>query len=659
MSGAAPVEGPALHAVGVALIVAALSQVMHLPLWAVALVPGAIALRLALGRAPGRPALILLVLLVIGAVLARFHTVSGPAAGGAFLCAMVGLKFLETRDRRDAGLLLCLSYFLAVSIFLSSQSIATAAWVLLSVAVTTVALTVLAVPVGPPMGLRVRRSAAVLMQAVPIMLVLFVLFPRIPGPLWSIGGEETARTGLDDRMSPGDITRLTRSAAVAFRVQFEGEPPPPEARYWRGPVFWEFDGRTWSEGQPVYPAVAPPRAAGRKHAYSVLLEPHGRRWVFALDVPISAGRSVQRGAGYGLTTENRVENVRRFRLRSALDYRLEPQLPAPRRRRALELPPDSAPQARALAIQWRVAANGPRGVVDRALEYLRTRDFIYTLSPPALDANPIDTFLFETRAGFCEHFASAFAVLMRAAGVPARVVTGYHGGETNALGDYMIVRQSDAHAWTEVWLPEQGWTRVDPTGAVSTTRLSTGIASVAGADRELSPLSRSGGGMLKHVALAWDSVNHGWNRFVLGYDTGMQTRLLERMGLARLGDWALAAITAAAAALVMAAVWVFALTPRGPRDPVTRHWRRACRRLRRVGIEPGPAEGPVDLAARVQRQRPDLGPAFDRIVRLYVDLRFRPPGDATPGELGRAVRAFRPRRQTPPASTVERHAGKR
>jgi len=656
---AVSLEPAVLQAVGLALAVAALAQVAQLPLWVVALVLGAIGLRLGLGCAPGRAVLLLLTLLVIGTVLARFHTIAGPAAGGSLLCAMVALKFLEARTRRDAGLLLCLAYFVATSVSLSSQSIAVAVWVLISVAVTTVALTVLAAPVGPPLRLRLRQTATVLVQALPIMLVLFVLFPRIPGPLWQIGQEETARTGLSDAMAPGDITQLTRSSAVALRAAFKGEPPPPAERYWRGPVFWSFDGRTWSKGHSVYPAVAPPRAPARERDYTLILEPHGRKWLFALDAPLEAGGAIARTAGYSLTSDEPIDQVRRFELRSALDYRLEPDLPAPRRRRALRLPPDSAPRARALAQRWRKQIDEPAAIVERAMDYLRSRDFEYTLSPPALGERPVDTFLFQTRSGFCEHFASAFTVLMRAAGLPARVVTGYQGGETNGLGDYMIVRQSDAHAWTEVWLADQGWTRVDPTTAASTARITEGIAGVAGARRSLAPLSREGSDPLKRLALAWDAVNHAWDRFVLGYGAGMQQSLLRRLGFGHVDQWALALITAAAVVLMMAAVASLALRPRRPHDPVERQWQRACRRLARVGIEPDVTEGPTALGARVKRARPDLIPTFMPVVAAYVAARFKPGREqASRSALRRAVRAFRPRRH-PQASTAARSAGKR
>lgn len=647
MSRFAHLPRPVLQAIALAVVMAAAAHLGHLPLWVHGLLVAAIALRLALREPPGRWVLVPLVVAAFAAVIIQFQSISGTTAGGTFFTAMLALKFLESRDNRDAGLLICLTYFHATSIFLTTQSIGMAVYVLFSLGVTTVALTVLAAPHGPPLRLRVRHAALLLLQAVPIMLVLFVLFPRIPGPLWALGGDDrAARTGLSDSMSPGSITNLIESSEVAFRVQFDGEPPANGRRYWRGPVFWAYDGRTWSRGEAAREDDIPePIATGERADYVLIMEPHQRRWLFGLDVPL-APPDAKRRPGSNLLLDDRLDAVRRFEMRSILDYRLEPVLADARRKRALQLPPGAAPRARELARRWREASDDPRGIVERALRHFREGGFEYTLTPPALGAAPVDQFLFSTRAGFCEHFASAFTVLMRAAGVPARVVTGYLGGETNALGDYMIVRQSDAHAWSEVWLPERGWTRIDPTSAVSSERIDTGIGSVSGAADRLPALSRADGGWLRSAALAWDSVNHAWNRLVLGYGPELQQRLLANLGLGRLGQYALAAMAIASAALAMAAVWLLARRRPRAADPARRAWERALRRLRRAGIEPAANEGPRALAERVRRERPELAPEFDRIARLYVAWRYAGSGTrAIATGLERAVRRFRPRRR--------------
>ncbi|MDZ7749954.1 MAG: DUF3488 domain-containing protein [Halofilum sp. (in: g-proteobacteria)] len=351
-----------LRALGLAVIVAAGAHVGYLPLWTSVLVPAAVGLRLALGRPPGRWLLLPLVLGAFAAVLLQFRTFSGTTAGGTLFAAMLALKFLESRDTRDAGLLACLAYFYATAIFLSTQAIAMAAYVLASLGVTTWALTLLAAPAGgPPPRVRARRAALLLVQAVPVMLVLFVLFPRIPGPLWGVGGESTsARTGLSDTMSPGAISRLTESSEVAFRVQFADAPPPPGRRYWRGPVLWAFDGRTWSRGERRVEATPPPEPAGATSEYELILEPHRRRWVFGLDLPLPGDSGTTRGSGYDLRAQERVHSVRRYELRSLLDYRLEPQLPTPVAGVRSSCPPASRPRPGA----WR--GSGPRPAPRRA-----------------------------------------------------------------------------------------------------------------------------------------------------------------------------------------------------------------------------------------------------------------------------------------------------
>lgn len=639
----ATLQTPLMRWLAAAVLIAAVPHVSHLPLWVSALIPAALLLRLGLGRAPSRWLLVPLVLLAFAAVFVQFHTIAGVTAGGAFLSAMVALKFLEARDTRDAGLLVCLAYFLATTVFLTSQSIPMAAWVLGSAAVTTMALMTLAAPVSPPVGLRLKHTALLFAQAAPIMLVLFLLFPRLPGPLWGMPEDEgSARTGLTDTMSPGSITQLTQSSEVAFRVEFDGEPPAPP-HYWRGPVFWRYDAGTWSRGEQRARPPAAPEVTGRTVEYTMLLMPHERRWLFALDLPLDARSDHSRAAGYNLLADEPIRSVVGLRLRSALDYRLEPELPPERRQRALELPSSAAPLARELAQRWRANASEPRQIVAQALAYFRERDFAYTLSPPATGEAPVDDFLFRTRRGFCEHYASALAVLMRAAGVPARVVTGYLGGETNDLGDYMLVRQSDAHAWVEVWLPERGWTRVDPTEVVSRGRVDSGVTGVSDAPEQLPLLSRSDG-WVRQVSLAWDSVEHAWNRAVVGYGPELQERLLARLGLGNIGRYATALLTVATAAATLAGIWLLTSRRPGPSDPAVRAWRQATTRLRRVGIEPDAGEGPRALAARVRAERPDLAPAFGRIARAYIALRYRP--SAAPDalqRLRREVRQFRPR----------------
>jgi len=655
MSKGAPVSDNVLRWIAVSVLIAVAPHVPRLPIWITALIGAGIALRLGLHRPPGRWLLVPTVILSLAAVLVQFRSLSGTDAGGAFFAAMVALKFLESRDRRDAGLMICLTYFLATSIFLTDQSIAMAGWVLLSVFVTTVTLITHAAPDGPPPTLRARRAAVLLVQALPIMLVLFLLFPRISGPLWGIRQDpETAFSGLDDSMSPGSISNLLITDDVAFRVQFENEIPSRSDRYWRGPVLWQYDGRTWSQGEIQVREDPELASVGDPVDYSIIIEPHGRQWVLGLDLPVSEVGQTRLTSGYNLVTPEPITSASQYELRSARSYRLEPSLPPQRRQRALELPADAAPRARELAAGWARAADGPSGIVDRALSLFREQPFYYTLSPPILNNDSVDQFLFETREGFCEHYAGAFVFLMRAAGVPARVVTGYQGGEINALGDYMIVRQSDAHAWAEVWMSGRGWLRVDPTNAVSPQRIELGIANVAGAEERLGGLSQRGEGFLRELALAWDSANHAWNRLVINYGPELQRQLLRNLGLEDLGRYTLALVMTVIAGFTLAGVWLLSLRLRPHRDPVVREWQRVRARLRRNGFTTPATEGASTLARRVSLDRPDLASAIGRIARLYNALRYQRrtrPGDLE--RLRREVGRFRPgRRRRQPSEEI-------
>lgn len=637
----------ALPWVAAAVLIAALPHFGHLPLWVTILLPSALLLRLLLRRPPARWLLTPLAMAALIGVLAEFRGISGPDAGGAFLIAMMALKFLESRTPRDLGLLSCLAAFLAVAIFLYTESIGVAAYVLASLTLTTTALITLTDPDGPPVAHRLRVTGTLFVQAIPIMLVLFVLFPRIPGPLWSIHEAPQARTGLSDSMSPGEVADLAMSTKVAFRVEFDQEVPPGNLHYWRGPIFTEFDGRRWSEADRQRRAPAELADTADPVTYTITLEPHQRRWLFALDMPAGPLPGDTRlNAGRQLLADKPVRSTRRLDLRSVTEYRLEPDLPEQRRQAALDLPESGASRARQLARQWRAEVPGDdAALVRHALSWFRQGEFEYTLSPQRLQRDPVDEFLFDTRSGFCEHFASSFAVLMRAAGIPARIVTGYLGSEPGGVGNYFIVRQSDAHAWVEVWLEDAGWVRIDPTATVAPDRIREGLGGVPGTEDLLPDISRSDDSLRRRFALMWDAVTHNWNRFVLGYGPALQDRLLERIGLADFGRYALAGLSMAGLAILMGALWLLTLHVRPPRDPVVRHWRPVERRLAALGIPRDPSEGISHYAERVARQRPDLAGEIRRLAALYDALRYRPDGNrATFGQFREASRRFRPRR---------------
>lgn len=578
---------------------------------------------------PGMAARILLTVTALAGVYLGFGTVFGRDAGTGLLAIMLGLKLLETRCYRDAVVVSFLNYFLCVTTVLYSQAIPLLAYLALVLLVITATLVELnqAGRTRDPMRAMLRRSGALLLQGAPFALLLFVLFPRVSGPLWGLPQDAYGgRSGLDDSMTPGSITHLSRSDAVAFRVSFGGATPPSEMLYWRGPVLWYTDGRSWSSARSK--STPPPIAGlgfiplGGEQEYTVTLEPHNRAWLYALDLPLTVPRGAQRTADLFLIAGKPVHQHLRYTATSALRYRID-DLSGAERARALQLP-DANPATRALGTKWRREAADDMAVVTRALRHFREEPFYYTLDPPPLGGNAVDEFMFETRRGFCEHYSAAFTVVMRAAGIPARVVTGYQGGEPNPIGNYLIVRQRDAHAWSEVWLDGQGWVRVDPTAAVAPQRIEQGIDSVI-ADESRGILRNFDNGLLaglwQHTRLAWDSLDSRWNLWVLAYGPANQAAFLSRFGLRSWSGMALAMMAGSLLLLaLLAAVLLFKL--RRKSDPAVRLYRHFCAKLARRGIVRAPCEGPAAFALRVQRQRPELREAVASINGLYIAIRY-------------------------------------
>lgn len=592
----------------------------------------------------------------IAVVYSGYGTLVGRDAGVALLLTMLAIKLLEMVTHRDVYVTVLIAYFLVVTHFLYSQTILVAIYMCAVVVVITAALidlnrfghsgSVLA-------RQNLRFALSILLQAAPFMLVLFVLFPRIGAPLWGLPQDAFGSTsGLSDEMSPGDIAQLILSDNVAFRVKFDGPMPPASDRYWRGPVLWHTDGRRWRATAPNQRAVyAPPEVElkGTPLTYTVTLEPHKRRWLYALDLPASTPAQALRTVDFQLHASEEVKQRARYQVTSHTAYTMA-NLSEAERERALQLPAVVNRRTRELAQRWRERYE-PAGVVAQALRLFGTEEFTYTLTPPTLaSADPIDQFLFSTRQGFCEHYSSAFVFLMRAADIPARVVTGYQGGEINPVGEYLVVRQRDAHAWTEVWIEGVGWLRIDPTSAVAPERIVRSIQVTPGREGEAVQFELPGGAglraLVERLRQGWDSINNGWNQWVLNYTQIQQEQFLKSLGLG-IESWK-GMITALGVALVILIAVVAAVVlwrDYQPQDAVTRLWRRFCRKLARKGMARHPAEGPVDYAQRIISLRPELRSSVQRIVELYVALRYAPAHPHIENELQqlrRAVARFSP-----------------
>ncbi len=620
----------------------------RLPIWISLLCLGIGAMRLIQVRLPARWLLILLAAATAVGIYASYRTLLGRDAGVALLVAMLTLKLLESRTLRDSMVAIFISYFLVITHFLYSQSIPTGLYLLLVVLVITTTLIGLNHP-GSQLEPRkqLRLTAVLICQAVPVMLVLFLFFPRVPGPLWGMPSDAYAgMTGLSDSMAPGSISKLSQSGEVAFRVAFDGPPPKPEQRYWRGPVLDLFDGRSWSATPVPGPKPDDIAVTGDPVSYTLTLEPHNKRWLLALDLPAKLPPASRLGARYELLADQPVRQRLRYRAVSYPDYRAGLSPGATELNRSLRLPAFGNRKTREMADAWKRAAKEDGEIVRRALDMFRNEAFFYSLTPPLLGTNSVDEFLFDTRRGFCEHYAGSFVFLMRAAGVPARVVTGYQGGESNPFGNYLMVRQSDAHAWAEIWLKDRGWVRVDPTAAVAPRRIESGLAAALPAGEPLPLLARVDSAWLTQLRMTWDTLNNDWNQWVLGYGQERQYDLLSRLGF-EMASWKELGVglVAGVGALLLAfsGLMLWRRAPLGA-DPAAAIYQRYCRKLARAGIIRQPNEGPADFAQRTAMLRPDLALSATSISELYIALRYAPhPNPSDLRQFGKRVRAFKPK----------------
>ncbi len=644
------------------LLLVLVPHLARLPPWLAAASLTVVLWRLARDRRnwplPGVALRFLLTLVGVGAVFFVFRAIIGREPGTALLTVLMALKLLELRTLRDAMLVVFLGYFLVVVSFFFDETIFTGLYMVAAVLALSGSLIALNHPAATFARSThyLKRALTLFMQALPLMVVLFILFPRINSPLWHLPEEAPrARTGLSDEMSPGEMSELADSDELVFRVEFPAALPRADQLYWRGPVLWNTDGRRWSRLTPSQQAQLSTEALaytrlGSTIDYTVLLEPQTGQWLFALDLP--AGLPEISGGAYilpdfQLFSHTLFTEQLRYTLRSVPAYRTG-QLDEPQRRYALQLPDAVNPLSRALAEEWRAETADDSVMVTRALDYFRHEPFYYTRRPALLGFDAVDEFLFSTRQGFCEHYAAAFVTLMRAAQIPARVVTGYQGGDFNTLGNFLEVRQNRAHAWAEVWLAGQGWVRVDPTSVIPPERISesldtTRFRSTAPVAPHYfdSPLLRSA---LLKMRQGWGTINYAWSTWVIGFDAARQRALLQRWGLDKPDLRQLLLIMVTALGLVLTAITLLVLYQRPRRgDAVSQTYQQFRRRLSRAGVELLAYEGPQQLRTRAIAQLPHQARAIDDIINLYVALRYgRASAASQLIDFKRLIRRFRP-----------------
>ena len=575
-------------------------------------------------------------------IFVSYNSLKGIEPAVSLLVVLISLKVLEAHTAREFQVMVLMGWVLCLCGFFLSQDFAAALCLLTAFALLLVALIQFhrAASPGafwPPL----RTACKLLAQAAPLIVLLFVFFPRIgTGFRFEFRDLRAAGTGFSDRLSPGSIASLANSSGIAFRAEFPGSNTRPTGpMYWRGAVMWHCDGMEWRA--PYAPASisrAPNQSpSGNTIRQRITLAPHGARWMFALDRPFEIPRGAMLVRGDYIRSVQPIRKTRRYEVVSSPEVTRNDLTPY-ERQEALELPASISPAVRELAQSWVAQNSNSRAIISSALQFFRTQGFRYSLSPGEYKKNDLEQFLFHRRVGFCEHYAASFATLMRLAGIPARVVVGYLGGEYNDLGDFFLVRQADTHAWCEVWLPESGWTRVDPTNVVAPGRAGLDLNSflegrIASGQMEprrsafLARLARSA--IFTNIRLAWETLNYQWDTRLLGFDADVQDVLLSSIGIAKHGPYFLI-VEVLAIAVVMLVIY-FGWMQFGTRSRVNRVkvlYERFCRKIARLGAQRHPWEGPSDFSMRAAQLLPHESERIRQISNTYISLRYAPEPDA-------------------------------
>ena len=596
--------------------------------------------------------------IALAAISSSYGTLKGIEPGVSLLVVLMSLKVLEAHTAREFQVMVMMAWALCLCGFFLSQDFAIALCLMAAFTLLLVALIQFhrgSSPGAfwPPLG----TACKLLGQAAPLVILLFFLFPRINiGFRFEFRDVHSAGSGFSDRLSPGSITALATSADIAFRAQFPDQNSrPPGPMYWRGVVMSHCEGMQWRAPHSPEPLAHPSKSSRSDKAIRqrITITPHGARWMFALDRPFEAPPGAILAEGNYLRSVQPIRKARRYEAISSPEIR-ETELDPDERQDALELPASISPAVRELAQSWVAQNSGPRATINNALQFFRMQGFRYSLSPGEYRKNDLDEFLFRRRVGFCEHYAASFATLMRAAGIPARVVVGYLGGEYNDLGRFFLVRQADTHAWCEVWLPDRGWMRVDPTSVVAPGRASLDLNSFLERQstlgevgirrsRFVSKLARSV--IFNNIRLAWEALNYEWDTRVLGFDTDVQEALLASTGIMDQGRFFLIteSLVIAAALLLIYAGWM-RLRTRERADKVKLLYERFCRKAAQFGVRHDPWEGPSDFARRVVASFPNECQRIQRITDSYLALRYAP--NAAPvvfDQFAKDVRGFVPR----------------
>lgn len=623
------IDKHALQVVCLGFFIAIVAHSIHLPLWVSTLVAFALSWRLAQasGYIPALPRWLIVPFVVMGGigVFATYWTITGRDAGLALLTVMASFKLLESQTHRDALIVIFLSYFLVVTHFLFSQSIFIALYMIFTILFLTASLITLNERnIKIPWKIRFKLSASIIGYSIPLMIILFILVPRVPGPLWGLTHEQRSGiTGLSDHMSPGNISNLIQDNSVAFRVDFEGDIPPQRDLYWRGPVMSRFNGKTWFQTTQKKNRPSKVQSYGTRYDYNMTLEAHGKRWLLPLDLPSGIIQESTITSDFEMKSTKVINDLKKYSLTSYTQSQFGLDMSFEEIIWHMEYPKNINKKTIAYGQELRAQFNDDRALVAHVLEQFRTQEYFYTLSPPLLNKEPVDDFLFNTKRGFCEHYSSSFALLMRSAEIPARVVTGYQGGELNKAGNYLIIRQSDAHAWTEVWFEDTGWTRIDPTAAVSPDRVEKNI-DAALKDEDVSFQFKTKSTLIGDLLFSWDNVQYQWNNWVLNYNQTKQKNFLKDLGLG----------IKSTADMVIALVILLTLVTLGyafiswyknrPAKPeyYEKLFTSLLNKTKKAGYPINQAESPSEYLKRIQMTLGDNKNKISTAINLYIRIKY-------------------------------------
>ncbi len=596
---------------------------------------------------------LVLVALILSLLFFSYGSLRGIEPGVSLIVMLTSVKILEAHTAREFHIMIMVAWVLCLCGFFLSQNLAIALCLLIAFTLLLVALIQFHRGSSSAFWPPVRTAGKLLAQAGPLIILLFLFFPRLStGFRFQIAPQRGASAGFSDRLSPGSVSSLANSSEVAFRAEFpDGKIPPLGAMYWRGVVMWHGEGLEWEA--PNAPAALPRTSQGPPHGQAIrqwiTIEAHDARWMFALDWPVNSPSGATLAPGNYLLSNQPIHKPRRYEVVSYPEISSN-RLRSREREPLLQVPTATSPAVRALAQSWLAGKAEPRAIVNKALEFFRTQGFRYSLSPGEYRKNDLEEFLFHRRLGFCEHYAASFATLMRLAGIPARVVTGYLGGEYNEIGHFFLVRQADAHAWCEVWFPDSGWQRIDPTAVVAPDRINLGFNSFLerrGAAGQLDTQSVLARNLARwpifaRARLGWQTLSYAWDTRVLSFDGDEQESFFASIGIAGHGPifFVVGTLVIAIALLALYAGWTHLRTrPCGNRVKIM--YESFCRKLARLGAPRNPSEGPLDFSRRATRLLPNDSERIHRIAQAYIALRYAPAPDPSMLEqFAKEVNAF-------------------